>query len=225
MSDAYRHRARAVRQETRAHLAALRAARRGERGERRAGGAAAQTADTPVDDGIFVPPTAVGPTAATPEHYDAASYDTPQSAPETEAAPPDPLTADHAAEPTSDAAPPQTDGLALAETLAETKGPDIPAADPASAAHDSAPDLTATEADVANDPAAAPDAGAVATDALERLPGIGPGLIWFFEQRGLTDLTALAAADADQLRADIGFIGSLIDFDGWIAFARAHARS
>ncbi len=211
MSDEYRHRAQAVRQETRAHLAALRAARRGDRrgADTTSGDAnpSAARANAEVDHAIFLPPE------STPQPTDdlaaaAVSAGQPDASDQGMAASAPPVVAATVEfEPPStavEAEPPATVMLAAADEAA------VP-----------------SSADVTPDSAAAPTsetAGATA-GSLERLPGIGPGLIWFFEQRGIVDLAALAAADSDQLRADIGFIGSLIDFDGWIAFARDHARA
>lgn len=52
------------------------------------------------------------------------------------------------------------------------------------------------------------------------LPGSGPGLVWMLEKSGISDLKALAEADVEKLRTDLGLIAKILDVDYWIEFAR-----
>lgn len=60
--------------------------------------------------------------------------------------------------------------------------------------------------------------------ALADLPGVGPGLIWLFEEAGVRSLGDLAAADPNVLRARLGVLGALLDLESWIALAKMAAR-
>lgn len=55
---------------------------------------------------------------------------------------------------------------------------------------------------------------------LETLPGIGPGMIWVLQQRGMHSLADLASADKAQLREALGLLGPFIDIDGWVNHAQ-----
>lgn len=229
MAGDFRSRARSVRQETRAHLAALRAARRGRRGDTKTLSAATETAAA---SSAHVDPTEFLPDISTDL---AANIDMAQAPAEpVEALAGDPIedggveTADITAP--VDASAPETPATedapapvaTLSEPVSESGGVDTPETliEDLDEAPVVAPAPVTSTADLA---ASLADAPATSDSDLRELPGIGPGLIWFFEQRGIKSLTDLAAADAEQLRRDIGFIGSLIDFDGWIAFAQSRS--
>ena len=68
--------------------------------------------------------------------------------------------------------------------------------------------------------AADPGAPAAAGD-LDRLPGIGPGLVWALERAGVARLSDLAVSAPVPLADRLGPIGGLVDLPGWIAFARS----
>lgn len=55
---------------------------------------------------------------------------------------------------------------------------------------------------------------------LDRLPGIGPGLVWILQQSGVRSLADLAAFEPSDLRVRVGFVGALVNLEAWIAFAR-----
>jgi hypothetical protein len=56
---------------------------------------------------------------------------------------------------------------------------------------------------------------------LDRLPGIGPGLIWALERTGLRRLADLAPLAPSELAARLGPLGRLVPAERWIATARA----
>lgn len=60
--------------------------------------------------------------------------------------------------------------------------------------------------------------------ALADLPGVGPGLIWLFEEAGVKSLEDLAIADAQALRARLGVLGALLDIESWTALAKEAVR-
>ena len=66
-------------------------------------------------------------------------------------------------------------------------------------------------------PAAAPRA----PGDLDRLPGIGPGLIWALERTGIERLADLAPLAPSELAARLGPLGRLVPAERWIATARA----
>ena len=55
---------------------------------------------------------------------------------------------------------------------------------------------------------------------LERLEGVGPGLVWALRRAGVPDLAGLAALDAEDLTDRLGPIGRLVPARAWIAAAR-----
>lgn len=59
---------------------------------------------------------------------------------------------------------------------------------------------------------------------LDRLPGIGPGLIWALERAGIRNFADLAATSPEALARQLGPIGGLIDLDVWIDCARRAGR-
>jgi hypothetical protein len=69
---------------------------------------------------------------------------------------------------------------------------------------------------------AAPAAAAPAGD-LDRLPGVGPGLVWALERAGLRRLADIAPLAPGELAARLGPLGRLVPADRWIAVARAAA--
>ncbi len=73
------------------------------------------------------------------------------------------------------------------------------------------------EAPSAKDAAAA---DAVPFDELERLPGVGPGLIWLLNSHGIETLTDLASADPSELTGRLNLIGQIVDVNAWIEFAQ-----
>jgi len=58
---------------------------------------------------------------------------------------------------------------------------------------------------------------------LDRLPGVGPGLIWALERAGLFRLADLAPLSPAELAARLGPLGRLIPAERWIASAREAA--
>jgi hypothetical protein len=56
---------------------------------------------------------------------------------------------------------------------------------------------------------------------LDRLPGIGPGLIWALERAGLHRLADLAPLAPSDLAARLGPLGRLVPVESWITVARA----
>ena len=66
-----------------------------------------------------------------------------------------------------------------------------------------------------------PSASPAPPGDLDRLPGVGPGLVWALEQAGIARLADLAASAPAPLADRLGPIGGLIDLPGWIAFARS----
>lgn len=56
---------------------------------------------------------------------------------------------------------------------------------------------------------------------LERLPGVGPNLVWALEQAGVGCLADLASLAPEELVDRLGPIGRLVPAAGWIAAARA----
>ena len=63
-------------------------------------------------------------------------------------------------------------------------------------------------------------AGAPAAGDLDRLPGIGPGLVWALERAGLGRLADIAPLAPAELAARLGPLGRLVPADRWIAAAR-----
>ena len=58
---------------------------------------------------------------------------------------------------------------------------------------------------------------------LDRLPGVGPGLVWALERAGLHRLADLAPLAPAELAARLGPLGRLVPAERWIAAARAAA--
>jgi len=58
---------------------------------------------------------------------------------------------------------------------------------------------------------------------LARLPGAGPGLIWMLSQCQVFTFQDLANQDADNLTAQLGVVGQIIDVGKWIEFAQNEA--
>ena len=58
---------------------------------------------------------------------------------------------------------------------------------------------------------------------LDRLPGVGPGLIWALDRAGLRCLADLAPLAPAELAARLGPLGRLIPVERWIAAAREAA--
>jgi predicted flap endonuclease-1-like 5' DNA nuclease len=85
--------------------------------------------------------------------------------------------------------------------------PDPPAAE-------AAPEPKATPAET---PAETP----VPAGDLDRLPGVGPGLVWALGQAGITRLADLAPLAPEDLAARLGPLGQLVPAATWIAAARA----
>ena len=68
-----------------------------------------------------------------------------------------------------------------------------------------------------------PAAAEVEPCDLERLAGVGPGLVWALRRAGIRDLDALAALEPAALAARLGPIGRLVPAAAWIATARGEA--
>jgi hypothetical protein len=67
---------------------------------------------------------------------------------------------------------------------------------------------------------APPDAARAAPCDLDRLPGVGPGLIGALRRAGLCGLADIAALEAGDLAARLGPVGRLVPAADWIAAAR-----
>lgn len=79
----------------------------------------------------------------------------------------------------------------------------------------------APEAPAAASPAQpAPAAAAKSAPDLDRLPGVGPGLVWALERAGLRCLADLAPLAPEDLAARLGPLGRLVPAASWIAAAR-----
>jgi predicted flap endonuclease-1-like 5' DNA nuclease len=65
------------------------------------------------------------------------------------------------------------------------------------------------------------EAPAETSGDLDRLPGVGPGLVWALERAGLRCLAHLAPLAPSELAARLGPLGRLIPAERWIATARA----
>ena len=72
-------------------------------------------------------------------------------------------------------------------------------------------------------PSAFAEGPATAPGDLDRLPGIGPGLVWALERAGLRRLADLALLDPAALAARLGPLGRLVPAERWIAAAREAA--
>ena len=59
---------------------------------------------------------------------------------------------------------------------------------------------------------------------LDRLPGVGPGLVWALERAGLRRLADLAPLAPAELAARLGPLGRLVPAARWIATARTAAE-
>lgn len=56
---------------------------------------------------------------------------------------------------------------------------------------------------------------------LDRLPGVGPGLVWALGRAGLDSLAAIAPLAPEELSDRLGPIGRLVPAERWVATARA----
>lgn len=117
---------------------------------------------------------------------------------------------------------------ALQEFLRALTG-DLPAAGPAQAAAEPAEVLSFQRPERPAERqaersverlAGAAEAPATVSD-LERLPGVGPNLVWALGQAGIGCLADMASLAPEELVARLGPIGRLVPAAGWIAVARA----
>lgn len=71
----------------------------------------------------------------------------------------------------------------------------------------------------------APEAGAGLGGGsdLERLAGVGPGLVWVLRRAGIPDLASVAALEPEVLAARLGPLGRLVPARAWIEAARGDA--
>ena len=72
------------------------------------------------------------------------------------------------------------------------------------------------------------DALATALEAacdLDRLPGVGPGLVWALRRAGLRRLDDLAGLEPENLAERLGPVGLLVPLERWIGVARAGAAT
>lgn len=58
---------------------------------------------------------------------------------------------------------------------------------------------------------------------LERLEGVGPGLLWALRRAGIAALADLASLEPEGLAARLGPLGQLVPARAWIATARGEA--
>ena len=67
------------------------------------------------------------------------------------------------------------------------------------------------------------ETGRAAPSDLERLEGVGPGLLWALRRAGIAALADLAALEPAALAARLGPLGRLVPARAWIATARGEA--
>ena len=67
------------------------------------------------------------------------------------------------------------------------------------------------------------ETGRAAASDLDRLQGIGPGLLWALRRAGIAGLADLAALEPATLAARLGPLGRLVPAGDWIAVARSGA--
>ena len=69
---------------------------------------------------------------------------------------------------------------------------------------------------------APPETGATPGDGsdLERLDGVGPGLVWALRRAGIPDLASVAAPEPEALAARLGPLGRLVPARAWVEAAR-----
>jgi predicted flap endonuclease-1-like 5' DNA nuclease len=126
---------------------------------------------------------------------------------------------------------PKSAAESVAESVAEPAAESAPAAvdaeDAAAALEEFLRALTggAKPAAPAPEPAAVlhfqrPTSGAPGRD-LDRLPGVGPGLVRALERAGLRRLADIAPLAPEELAARLGPIGRLVPAQAWIDAARA----
>jgi predicted flap endonuclease-1-like 5' DNA nuclease len=60
---------------------------------------------------------------------------------------------------------------------------------------------------------------------LERLEGVGPGLLWLLRRAGIAALADLAALEPEALATRLGPVGRLVPARAWIAAARGAAEA
>ncbi|MEM9475907.1 MAG: hypothetical protein AAGA71_11475 [Pseudomonadota bacterium] len=78
-----------------------------------------------------------------------------------------------------------------------------------------------TAAEVATTPAPPNPPRPVDIDSeLLDLPCAGEGMVWLFQQCGITSMADLAQADAENLSQQLGIVGYILDITPWIEFAR-----
>ena len=72
---------------------------------------------------------------------------------------------------------------------------------------------------------APPEAGAAPGGGsdLERLAGVGPGLVWALRRAGIPDLASVAALEPEALAARLGPLGRLVPARAWVEAARGGA--
>ena len=72
---------------------------------------------------------------------------------------------------------------------------------------------------------APPEAGAGSGGGsdLERLAGVGPGLVWALRRAGIPDLASVAALEPEALAARLGPLGRLVPARAWVEAARGGA--
>jgi len=58
---------------------------------------------------------------------------------------------------------------------------------------------------------------------LERLDGVGPGLVWALRRAGIPDLASVAALEPEALAARLGPLGRLVPARAWVEAARGGA--
>ena len=94
----------------------------------------------------------------------------------------------------------------------------------ARAHHDDHLSPAANTANAPDAPNAAPSPSNVKTNLIN-LPGIGAGLVYLLQCNGVDSLETLAQRDIQKLREDLGFVGSLVNLETWIAYAQGHIRT
>jgi len=234
MTTTYRQEARAARAKAQHQLRALRQARQAQRALRArsgqaAGGNASPAPVVPDAAGALETHTeaaALGAVALPPEPSESPGQepDTPVSAPETSVRARDEATwiprllagpAEEGAAPTL-----KVSSSAVRLARAETDGADAAEAppqpvevDPLHAGAVDRDECTETCFETASAPSMSEECS---QSDLDRLPGIGPGLVAVLKMAGVNSLADLAIADTERLRVALGLVGDLLELGRWV---------
>jgi predicted flap endonuclease-1-like 5' DNA nuclease len=124
---------------------------------------------------------------------------------------------------TADIVPPPAPAAKPARIRAKQVKPaaaKTPPAEPLTAAPEPVPQL-APRKRAKSRPAAKKPSDAPAGPMIDRLPGIGPGMVWRFNRLGIRSFSDLAASDILTLRQGLGRLHRLVPLDQWIAHVKS----